>query len=216
MPLKEEVIAQFDTRNKDARWALESIFTWFGDFWFDIKYKTDTRRVIDPNRGLRYAPTKANPFIKLMNNLTFPPESVFVDLGAGKGRPVLIASGYGFKKVVGVEYSPILCEIARKNIAAYREKTGNATEMEIIESDVIDYEVRNDENVFFLFNPFDGNVLDRVMGNIGRSLEKNPRKIWLIYHLPIWHKIVMRQGSFVKEKEFTLGANPWFVYVSRD
>ena len=47
-------------------------------------------------------------------------EFTFVDLGAGMGRAVLLASELPFKAVVGVELHPMLARIARRNMAAWR------------------------------------------------------------------------------------------------
>jgi SAM-dependent methyltransferase len=44
-------------------------------------------------------------------------EFTFVDLGAGMGRAMLLASEYPFRSVVGVELNPTLARIARKNAA---------------------------------------------------------------------------------------------------
>ena len=45
---------------------------------------------------------------------------VFLDLGAGKGRMLLAASRYPFRRVIGVELSDRLAAIARSNVAAFR------------------------------------------------------------------------------------------------
>src|SRR6516225_8353137 len=41
----------------------------------------------------------------------------FVDIGCGKGRALMVASAFPFRRLVGVEISPELCEIARANTA---------------------------------------------------------------------------------------------------
>ena len=42
----------------------------------------------------------------------------FIDLGSGKGRAVLLASLYPFRRLIGVEFSPELTEVARLNVQA--------------------------------------------------------------------------------------------------
>ncbi len=44
----------------------------------------------------------------------------FVDLGAGMGRAMLLASAYPFRAVVGVEMHPTLARIGRRNMALWR------------------------------------------------------------------------------------------------
>src|SRR5579863_10298253 len=44
-------------------------------------------------------------------------EFAFIDLGAGMGRAVLLASEMPFREVIGVELNPTLARIARRNLA---------------------------------------------------------------------------------------------------
>src|ERR1039458_2883444 len=52
---------------------------------------------------------------------TVPPHPIssytFIDVGAGKGRGLLVASEFRFRKVVGIELNPSLATIARQNVA---------------------------------------------------------------------------------------------------
>src|SRR5580704_1214897 len=52
---------------------------------------------------------------------TIPPHPIssytFIDIGAGKGRGLLVASEYHFRKVVGIELNPALAATARENVA---------------------------------------------------------------------------------------------------
>ena len=41
---------------------------------------------------------------------------IFIDVGAGKGRGLLVASEYSFRKVAGIELNPELAAIARQNV----------------------------------------------------------------------------------------------------
>ena len=47
---------------------------------------------------------------------------VFVDLGSGKGRTLLLASEYPFRRIVGVELSPKLHRIAKTNVEKFRSE----------------------------------------------------------------------------------------------
>ena len=149
-----------------------------------------------------------------MNTIDFPSDSVFVDLGCGKGKVLLMASEYGFKRIVGVEFSHELCQDAKKNLFIYRKKVGVDMNVSIIESDVVDYEIEDDENVFFMFNPFDEVVMSKVLSNINMSLEKKPREIWLIYYNPLCGDIIEKQGNFVKVGDCISGGMEFIVYLS--
>jgi tRNA A58 N-methylase Trm61 len=128
-----------------------------------------------------------------------------------KGRLLLIASEYGFKRVIGVEFSHDLCEQARKNLLLFRKKVELDVDIEIIESDVVNYEIKDDENVF-LFSPFDEIVMAAVLENINISLEKKLRRVWLIYNSPVHRDIIER--NFVKLKDYVYGGAEFIVYMN--
>jgi hypothetical protein len=126
---------------------------------------------------------------------------------------LLLASEYGFKRVVGVDFSKELCEYASKNIAIYKEKAGVDIDIEAIFSDAALYEIKNDENVFFLYNPFDSVVLKNFLDNINASLEKDPRKIYLIYHCPEYNSIIEREKYLISSEKYMLYGCEFTLYI---
>lgn len=52
-----------------------------------------------------YEPTRAKPFIKLMQQLNLDTTQTFIDVGCGKGRAMILAANCGFTKVKGIEFS---------------------------------------------------------------------------------------------------------------
>src|SRR5271154_1163699 len=42
-------------------------------------------------------------------------EAVFIDVGCGKGRALVVASEFPFRSIIGVELSPELAELAEEN-----------------------------------------------------------------------------------------------------
>lgn len=115
---------------------------------------------------------------------------VLVDLGCGKGRVLLVASEFGFREVRGIEFSPLSCNIARKNCLIYKAKTKTVTDFTIIESDVIDYKIRDDEDIFYLYHPFNAIILKQVLLNISESLKVKKRKVKIIYCNPVYYNLV--------------------------
>src|ERR1700722_13924342 len=51
---------------------------------------------------------------------TIPPHPIssytFIDIGAGKGRGLLVASEYRFRRVIGIELNSSLVAVARQNV----------------------------------------------------------------------------------------------------
>ncbi len=146
-----------------------------------------------------------------------PANGVFVDFGCGKGRVLLLASEFGFAKVRGVDFAPEFCAVARSNYIVYQNRTGVKTEFRIIESDVVDYVINKEDNVFFMYNPFDGVVMSRVLDNIAASLEMQPRRILIIYHNPVHSNIIEERCIVFKSKELTFkGSYSYVVYSNED
>lgn len=114
-----------------------------------------------------------------LDNIQIGPEDVFVDIGSGKGRVVLLAAEHPFRRVMGVEISPLLDEIARQNAA--RARGLKCRDIELVQADATNWKVPDDATVLFFFNPFDGEVLARVCDNIKQSLADTPRRITIIY-----------------------------------
>ena len=93
---------------------------------------------------------------------------VFVDFGCGKGRILLAAAQFGFKRIEGVEFASNLCRIAERNVALYKTRTGLQTEFRIVASDAGKYEIPDDVDCFYFCNPFGEDVMRNTMRNIVR------------------------------------------------
>lgn len=194
------------------------------DFCFDIKYGIGTRKLIKLNdltiksnnkeRGANYQATRVIPLRKLFHKiqLMIPAGSVFVDFGCGKGRVLLIAAQFGFSQAIGVEFAHELCEIATHNCANYKAKTAVRTQFQIIETDVVDYPININENVFFMFNPFDEVVLGKVLKNITLSLKTLYRRILIIYYNPRYGNYIEKHEDFVKSGDYIYWGYNFTVY----
>jgi SAM-dependent methyltransferase len=112
----------------------------------------------------------------------------FVDLGAGKGRALLLAAAYGFKEIVGVEFARELVEVAQRNIRAARAP--DSPPISILEQDATTYELPDGPIVLFMYNPFAGKTMETVARRTRESLERNPRPLHVLYlnpfHLEGW------------------------------
>ncbi len=90
-------------------------------------------------------------------------EFTFVDLGAGMGRAVLLASELPFRAVVGVELNPALARIGRRNMALWRKAGRALAPMRMACRDVTEFALPAGPCVVFLFNPFGAPVLKRLL-----------------------------------------------------
>ena len=131
---------------------------------------------------------------KIFNGLQINTSDVLIDFGSSQGRALLIASEYNFKKIIGIEFLPDLCIIAKNNFNKYENSTGKKLNIKLIEDDVLNYHYNGDENVFYFYNPFDEYIMEKVLKSINISLKKHLRKVKLIYISPMCHKLILKYG----------------------
>jgi len=108
----------------------------------------------------------------------------FVDLGCGKGKPLMVASSYRFRRLVGVDISPACIAVARRNLTRHRPEPIDPRRVELVTMDAGDYVFPEDPLVVYLFNPFPGAVLARVVANLEASLRARPRPAAVVYVNP--------------------------------
>lgn len=195
------------------------------DYSFDWKYGTDTMRWVDVDsletdsfnkvHAQRYQASKTRPLLKLFRKLQLPKDGIFVDMGCGKGRVLFIAAQFGFKRVVGIEFCAQLCRQAQENAELFFKKFRESAPIEVIESDASLYEFKGDENIFFLYNPFDSVVLAHVLENISKSVLQAPRDIWLIYNNPVHHEVVQNCRLFAQHQRYEIEGDIFHVYQHR-
>lgn len=120
-------------------------------------------------------------FGKLPKNLN---KFVFVDFGSGKGRVLLMASRWPFKRIIGVEFAKELHDIAARNVEIYKDPRQCCHDIQSTCIDAREFEIPVDNCVLFFYRPFSGLVFREVLERVVFSYRSNPRKIYLIYCCP--------------------------------
>jgi predicted RNA methylase len=110
-------------------------------------------------------------------------EDVFLDYGAGKGRVVVLAAMLPFRRVLGVEISPDLAELAQANVRRAARHL-QCPDVEIVSGDATDFVLPKEATVLYFFDPFSGPVLERVLERIRVSLTAAPRPLRILYADP--------------------------------
>jgi hypothetical protein len=69
-----------------------------------------------------------------------------------------------------------------------------------------------------MWHPFVGEVFGRVMGNLGDSLQREPREVYLVYLKPEVERLVERHTSLRKlwESRFTMTEQDFAAYFFPD
>ncbi len=122
----------------------------------------------------------------------------FVDLGAGMGRAMLLASAYPFRSIVGVELHPALARIGRKNLARWRAAGRSSVPLRLYCRDVADFPLPAGPCLAFLFNPFAAPVLRRLLRAWSDSLAGRPGKLDILYVNNEQDGVLAREPGFTR------------------
>jgi SAM-dependent methyltransferase len=120
----------------------------------------------------------------------------FVDLGAGMGRAVLLASEYPFRQVVGVELHPALARIARKNVAVWRTLGRADAPLRLIRGDAVEFSFPAGPCVAFLFNPFGAPVLKKVLTALAKTFAERTGELDILYVNNEHETVLEKQSGF--------------------
>ncbi len=148
---------------------------------------------IDISHATIYMPVSYTLLEEIFEQLPATIHNHFLDIGCGKGRALCIAAHKGFKQVTGLDFARDLCEAAKENLAITKQKIP-ALEYKVINNDAFYFEIPEDVDCIFFFNPFDEIIMSAVVNNICTSLQNNPRKISIIYVNPLHKELFLKAG----------------------
>jgi SAM-dependent methyltransferase len=165
----------------------------FGDIDYDCDFGVDTTwarlplsvRLRELTTERLYQPTDPQEFRDLMAKVLIDfADFVFVDLGSGKGRALLIASEYPFREIIGVEIQAELNAIAEQNIERFHPEQQKCKKIKTMCMDAREFKFPNEPLLLYLFNPFPEYVFETVVNNLKRSLAEHPRPAFVVYNTP--------------------------------
>ena len=179
----------------------------YGDIDYDFEYRVNTTWA-RPSLSVRlreiftrgkYQPSEPQLFHAILRRLAIDYEGfTFIDLGSGKGRTLLMASDYPFRRIIGAEIVPELHAIAEANVAAYRSERQKCFQLETWLGDAREFPIPAEPLVVYLFNPFPEDILKEVLERLHASFVSQPREIRIAYHNLV-HDEVMRTMAFLEE-----------------
>ena len=174
---------------------------------FERRYGIETAREVPleelglahPDR-VRYRPSEWRTLRRILRPGEVGKGDVFVDFGSGMGRALLEAAEYPFRRVVGVELSQQLNDIAVRNVER-RLAHLRCKQIQVVTADVVDYAVPDDVTVAYLANPFKGEILSAVIDNLISSFDRRPRELRLIYNFVREESRLLDTGRVRKVRE---------------
>lgn len=195
----------------------------YGDTEFDWEHRVDTTSAA---LGWRerllgvfhspYQPTESALFHEMLtalgeqNRINFH-DFIFIDLGSGKGRTLLMASDYPFRRIVGLELLPPLHRTALDNLSKYRNESQKCFALESMCADATQYVFPAEPTILYLFNPFHKAGLRRVIVNLEESLHQHPHALYVLYHNPLLEHLLSESAALRKIG----GTHQYSMYESR-
>jgi len=180
----------------------------YGDVEYDWDYRVDTTSATvgwrDRLLGLfhsPYQPTESALFHAMLASLIEASpgidfrEFTFIDIGSGKGRTLLMAANYPFRRILGIELLPELHRVATENIGKYKSDSKQCFAIECILGDACKFTFPPEPILLYLFNPLPEPGLIRMMTNLRSSLQEHPRPLFMLYHNPLLEHVITRDGA---------------------
>jgi hypothetical protein len=147
-----------------------------------------------------YAAAQPSIIRKSLAAIPFPAHCHFFDCGCGMGRPLFIATEFGFSSVTGLETCKTLAWMARKNSALFARNYPKRTPIRILTTDALSFRFPEDDIVLFLYNPFGKASMVKLLQNIEQSLISCPKNFYIIYYNPTWAEVL--DGSSKLERRY--------------
>jgi SAM-dependent methyltransferase len=180
---------------------------YFDEYSFDFRHGTDTEQVIgvkelkmDPalkNHAVQYEPTRAWLFADIMDKVKVDFRNFsFVDFGSGKGRVLLLASKFPFKRIIGIEASPELCQCAQNNIERYRANDQRCKNITSLCINAQEFEIPECDTILYFYNPFDAHILQPILNHIEDHCQNKPFRVIIIYTNPVHFKLFEQSKFF--------------------
>ena len=160
-----------------------------------------------------YQPTDPAAFHEMLGalfermHLNFP-DFTFLDLGSGKGRTLLMASDYPFRRILGVELLPALDRIAQQNLHHYKNQSQQCFTLETICADATSFPLPAEPLVLYLFNPLGESGLRHVVANLEQTLRESLRPLYVLYHNPLLEH-VLAESAFLRRMAGTEQYSMW-------
>ncbi len=167
----------------------------------------------------RYEGTPYRALDSLFKEYEISEEDKIVDFGCGRGRVVFYIHKRFKANIIGVEAHDLTYQEALDNKRRYLEASRDkniAIEFKHILAQ--DYEIQDDTNIFYFFNPFSIKVFRLVVASILGSFDRENRRIDLIFYYPFpeyrsymedktpfkTYKIIRVKGAKEKKEEFII------------
>lgn len=193
------------------------------EYLFDLRRGVHTRGFVRNESTLSrlsvggdsnyYQPIGLSPLRRLMATVPVAPASAtLVDLGAGRGRAVLLAAELGFGRVLGVELDGELAEEGAANVRRWRSgrrgRRAAAQTVDVVRGDAATFPLPAGPLVITLFNSFGPTTLKLLLDRLCDERRADDAPLFLAYINPVHADTVEEFPRLVPHSR----APGWVVY----
>lgn len=183
---------------------------------FDRKYGTDTSGYLGPEELVKgrandafnhgYSAIAPSVFREACRRWreTLPAVSgriqaySFVDVGAGKGRALLLAAALPFRKIIGMEISEELARIAQRNVARWNRVARPQTNIRVLKEDAANFRWPRTPLLVYLYNPFACSLVAQMAERLAAVAASGSGLVDLLYVNPTCTDTLASQGLFTR------------------
>jgi SAM-dependent methyltransferase len=183
---------------------------------FDRKYGTDTSGYLSPQELLKggpndvfnqgYSAIAPSVFYEACRRWreTLPAASgrieayTFVDVGAGKGRALLLASELPFQRIIGVELSEELARTAQRNVARWERFKRPWKRIRVVLGDALELQWPRSPLLVYLYNPFECSLVAQMADSLAAAAASGSGLIDLLYVNPTCTETLTSEGLFAR------------------
>jgi SAM-dependent methyltransferase len=122
----------------------------------------------------------------------------FVDVGAGKGRALLLAAELPFRKVIGVELSEELSRVAQGNVARWSRVAKPKAKIRVVQGDAAKFRWPRTPLLVYLYNPFACSIIAQMAENLAAAATSGSGLVDLLYVNPTCADTLTNQNLFVR------------------
>ena len=176
---------------------------------FDKRYGVETSGIVPPREITSdpavntlitlYVASQASVIRNALTALGDVSEYAFVDVGCGKGRAILVASEFPFREVIGVELSPALADIARRNAKRVAGNFPDRPRISVHDQNVIDFELPEGKVVLYVYNPFRERLMEQLIEKLEVLLSSSHNThVFFVYYNPIVSETIDASRAFCR------------------
>jgi SAM-dependent methyltransferase len=126
----------------------------------------------------------------------------FIDIGCGKGRPMIVATEFPFRQVVGYDLSERLVNVANRNARLVARDYPERVPMRAFAADALKLDFPSGKLVVYLFNPFGASIMTQLLSSLVAAYERGTiEAFWVVYLHPLCESVF--DSSPLLERHYT-------------